>query len=100
MLFHCRDRADVRLFDSGEPIPHFFGRSALVPEDMLTAGRLAALNPRRIWVVDFTGGGGGSLVPLTWAEKRRAQFPAGLDPVWGMTVVEYVPTDSTPSTIP
>ncbi len=100
VLFHCRDRADVRLFDGGEPIPHFFGRSALVPEDMLTAEQMAALNPRRLWVVDFTGGGGGNLVPLTWAAKRRAQFPAGLDPVWGMTVIEYVRTDSTPSAIP
>jgi hypothetical protein len=72
-------------------VPHFHGRAVLTPEDFLTADRLNAAGPRRVWVVNLRGGFWGTLgvpMPSRWKPLGTTTFAEVLGQ-GEVCVVEY-----------
>jgi hypothetical protein len=89
--YHARPETGWYLFDNGREVAHYYGTAVLSSEDFLTADQLIAAGPRRLWVVNMTGGFWGTLtvpVPARWTPVERTKFGEvlGQGEVW---VVEY-----------
>ena len=96
VLFHLGDRSGCYLYHEGKEVPHYQGRAALAPGDLIAAEALKDWSGGRAWVVNMGGGHWGTEtvpVPAGWVEVSRQAFP---DVYWfqgEVIVVEYEVTN-------
>jgi mannosyltransferase len=89
--YHLADRSGCYVYDDGRGVVHFHGAAVMVPEDFVRTAQLQALDCRRVWVINMSGGYWGDHavpVPKDWVVKSKQDF-AEVFGLGKVTVVEY-----------
>ena len=77
VLYHLPGRSDCFLFSDGQPVVHYEGGSAVMPQDLITTETLSTLRTGRVWVINMDGGHWGTRtvpVPAHWRLTNHATF--------------------------
>ena len=96
VLYHLPGRADCFLFTDGQPVVHYEGGSAVIPQDLITAESLHTLRTGRVWVVNMDGGHWGTRtvpVPAHWRLTNHVSFLEAYG-VQGTAIVDVYETNA------
>lgn len=84
------------LYDDGREVVHYHGSAILSPKDFITQWQLRGDGPRRVWVVNISGGMWSDRrvpLPLGWTSTAPVPFPEALGQ--GVVSVErYAPASA------
>jgi hypothetical protein len=92
LLYHTADRQDWYVLSHDHGLIHFEGAAVIAPGETIQEAKLDALQAKRVWAVDMTGGiWGDRAVPIRsgWNRRSELRFPEVYDLQGRLIVVEY-----------